>query len=68
MPPSREMKPKTEGKRFRRALDSIGRWCRENRHFRLREQWVALNAKLRGHDAYYAISYYSRIHPQLPEE
>ena len=68
MAPSRVMKSKTEGKQFRRALDSIGQWCRENRHLRLGEQWVALNAKLRGHDAYYAISYYSCIHPQLPEE
>ena len=32
------VKPKTAGKRFRRALDSIGQWCREHRHVGLREQ------------------------------
>jgi hypothetical protein len=54
-------KPKTTGNRFWRALDSIGQWCRENRHLGLRKQWDALNAKLRGHDAYYSISYNSRM-------
>ena len=62
------VKPKTAGKRFRRALDSIGQWCRENRHLGLREQWDALNAKLRGHDAYYAISYNSRMLQKLRGE
>lgn len=59
------VKPKTASKRFRRALDSISQWCRENRHLGLREQWDALNAKLRGHDAYYAISYNSRMLQKL---
>ena len=59
------VKPKTASKPFRRALDSISQWCRENRHLGLREQWDALNAKPRGHDAYDAISYNSRMLQKL---
>ncbi|PHX70387.1 MAG: hypothetical protein CK548_09480 [Opitutia bacterium] len=59
------VKPKIAGKRFRRALDSIGQWGRDNQHRSLREQWSALNAKLRGHDAYYAVSYSSRMRQKL---
>ena len=61
------MKPKTAAKRFRRALDSISQWCRENRHLSLREQWSALNAKLRGHAAYYAVTFNIRSLQQLRE-
>jgi RNA-directed DNA polymerase len=61
------VKPKTAAKRFRRALDAIGQWCRENRHLSLREQWSALNAKLRGHAAYYAVTFNTRALQQLRE-
>ena len=42
--------------RLKRALCAINRWCSEHRHDPLREQWKALNQKLRGHYGYYAIS------------
>jgi RNA-directed DNA polymerase len=61
------VKPKTAAKRFRRALDSIRQWCRENRHLSLREQWSALNAQLRGHAAYYAVTFNIRALQQLRE-
>jgi len=50
------MKHRTATGRLRRALCAINRWCREHRHDPLREQWKALNLKLRGHYGYYAIS------------
>ena len=50
------VKRKTARDRFRRSLGSIARWCREHRHLPIREQWVALTAKLRGHFAYYGIT------------
>ena len=51
------MKPKTARKRFTRALKTIEQWCCQNRHLSLKEQQSALNAKLRGHDAYYAVTF-----------
>ncbi len=50
------VKRKTARSRFRRSLRSIASWCREHRHLPIREQWVALTAKLRGHFAYYGIT------------
>jgi RNA-directed DNA polymerase len=50
------VKRKTARSRFRRSLRSIALWCREHRHLPIREQWVALTAKLRGHFAYYGIT------------
>lgn len=47
---------KTAKDRFRRALKRIGEWCRKHRHWRLREQHVALTRKLRGHFAYFGLS------------
>jgi len=49
--------PKTSSKRFARALGAIKEWGWRNRHLRLREQWRQLNAKLRGHDAYYGVTH-----------
>jgi group II intron reverse transcriptase/maturase len=54
------VKPKTARKRFTRALDAIREWCRANRHRRMSEQQRDLNAKLRGHDAYYAVTFNHR--------
>ena len=50
------VKRKTARDRFRRSLKATARWCREHRHLPIREQWVALTAKLRGHFAYYGIT------------
>ncbi len=50
------VKRKTASTRFSRALHRIASWCRVNRHLPISEQHEALNAKLRGHDAYYGIT------------
>jgi hypothetical protein len=50
------IKRKTSPKRMSRALNAIGRWCRENRHRPVKEQHRILSAKLRGHDAYFGIT------------
>ena len=47
------VKRKTAKDRFSRSLKSMARWCREHRHLPIKEQWVALTGKLRGHFAYY---------------
>jgi hypothetical protein len=47
---------KTESKRFGRALQSVSDWCRRHRHLPIREQWKALQQKLRGHYSYYGIT------------
>jgi RNA-directed DNA polymerase len=44
---------KTIDKRLRRGLKSIADWCKRNRHSRVDEQQLTLNAKLRGHYQYY---------------
>ena len=47
---------KTAKDRFSRALRAIGQWCREHRHWKLRDQQAALSRQLRGHYAYYGIT------------
>lgn len=49
------IKRKTARDRFRRGLKQFTRWCRRHRHLPLREQFVLLSRKLRGHFAYYGI-------------
>jgi hypothetical protein len=49
------IKRKTEGKRIARTCSSIWRWCRENRHAPVEEQYKTLCAKLRGHYQYYGV-------------
>jgi group II intron reverse transcriptase/maturase len=49
------VKRKTAKSRLRRALQAINWWCRRYRHLPVREQWLELSAKLRGHNAYYGI-------------
>jgi RNA-directed DNA polymerase len=49
------VKRQTAKDRFRRSLKAVAGWCREHRHMPVKEQWVALTAKLRGHFAYYGI-------------
>ena len=43
---------KTAKDRLTRAVQSIDRWCRDNRHLPICEQHKKLNEKLRGHYAY----------------
>ena len=50
------VKRKTAKDRLSRALRGIGHWCRNHRHWKLREQQAALSRKLRGHYAYYGIT------------
>ena len=47
---------KTAKDRFRRALKRISDWCRQHRHWRLRDQHAALTRKLQGHWAYFGLS------------
>jgi RNA-directed DNA polymerase len=47
---------KTATDRFSRAVRSIDSWCRDHRHWSLREQQQKLNEKLRGHYAYYGVT------------
>jgi RNA-directed DNA polymerase len=50
------IKLKTAADRFSRALRSIDSWCRAHRHLSIKEQQQTLNAKLRGHYAYYGVT------------
>lgn len=50
------VKRKTASSRFSRTLHRFTDWCRRNRHLPIREQHATLNAKLRGHDAYFGIT------------
>ncbi len=49
------VKRKTASDRFSRALKSIDRWCRRNRHLSVAQQHWVLSKKLIGHDAYYGV-------------
>jgi hypothetical protein len=49
------IKRKTARKKLRGFMKRMWRWCRENRHEPLREQYEALCAKLRGYYQYYGI-------------
>jgi RNA-directed DNA polymerase len=50
------IKCKTASDRFSRAVRSMDSWCRNHRHLSLSEQQQKLNAKLRGHYAYYGVT------------
>ena len=50
------VKLKTASDRFSRAVRSIDSWCRDHRHWPLKEQQQKLNEKLRGHYAYYGVT------------
>ena len=62
------VKQKTARERFRRALRKIREWGWKNRHLRMKAQQDMLNAKLRGHDAYYGITSNYRLLSQLRRE
>ncbi len=50
------VKVKTPKSRFSRALHAISRWCAKYRHKPVREQWLTLSKKLKGHYAYYGVT------------
>jgi RNA-directed DNA polymerase len=50
------VKCKTAADRFSRAVRSIDSWCRNHRHWSIKEQQQKLNEKLRGHYAYYGVT------------
>ena len=50
------VKRQTARDRFTRSLQSVRRWCRENRHLPIEDQHRALRRKLLGHDAYFGIT------------
>lgn len=50
------VKQKTAKDRLRRSLRRVVEWCRNHRHYALREQQDALSRKLRGHYAYYGVT------------
>lgn len=51
------MKRKAEESHLRRGLKRVAEWCKSNRHLTLREQFEHLQKKLRGHYAYYGITW-----------
>jgi len=54
------LKRKTSKQRFRRSIVALNDWLRKQRHLPLRELITSLNAKLRGHYAYYGITFNSK--------
>lgn len=52
---SRVVKRKTAKNRLSRSLRKINKWCRENRHELVEEQWKTLRRKVLGHYGYYGI-------------
>jgi hypothetical protein len=51
------VKKKTASERFSRSLRRTSDWCRRNRHLPVGEQHHALSRKLRGHYAYYGVTF-----------
>jgi RNA-directed DNA polymerase len=49
------IKRKTARKRQRRSIKALWKWCKENRHLSLKEQYHKLCQKLSGHYQYYGI-------------
>lgn len=54
------LKRKTSRKKFRKSLKTLNRWCKFNRHMKLKDLIEELNRKLRGHYQYYGITFNSR--------
>ena len=50
------VKRKTVSKRLSSKIQGIAKWCRDNRHFPIREQHKTLCVKLQGHYQYYGIN------------
>jgi group II intron reverse transcriptase/maturase len=49
------IKKKTAGKRLSRFVKGLWRWCRENRHEPIKEQYRTLCSKLRGYYQYFGV-------------
>jgi group II intron reverse transcriptase/maturase len=49
------IKQRTASDRFSRALKKVAQWCRRNRHLPVKQQWVIIKAKLRGHFEYFGV-------------
>jgi len=49
------IKRKTSSKRLRRFVKALWKWCHDNRHWNLPEQYRIISSKLRGHYQYYGI-------------
>ncbi len=62
------IRQKTAKDRFSRAVKRIGAWCREHRHWSIREQHGALVQKLRGHYGYYGLTGNSRMLGRFRDE
>jgi group II intron reverse transcriptase/maturase len=54
------IKRKTANSRFTKAIQRIKEWCMKNRHSPVKEQWMALTQKLKGHYGYYGVTGNSR--------
>jgi RNA-directed DNA polymerase len=50
------LKRRTSPKRLRDSLKRFTKWCKENRHLKLKVLFERLNAKLRGYNNYYGVS------------
>lgn len=51
---------RTAPKRMQKALRTVRDWCKQHMHWPVRQQWVALAHKLRGHYGYYGVAGNSR--------
>jgi len=49
------IKRTTSRKKFRKSIDNLKKWCKENRNKRLRNLFEELNTKLRGYYNYYGL-------------
>jgi group II intron reverse transcriptase/maturase len=62
------VKLKTAKDRLARAIKRVEAWCRKHRHDNLRAQHQELSAKLRGHYAYYGVTFNSKSLAYFLEE
>lgn len=51
------VKMKTAKSRLKRAVGRFNDWCRSSRHLSIGEQQKQLTLKLKGHDAYYGVTF-----------
>jgi RNA-directed DNA polymerase len=51
---------KTARKKFKQAVRRVYRWCKENRHMPVKEQWETLSRKVQGHYGYYGVTFNMR--------
>ena len=62
------VKRKTMRARLARSLKAITQWCKKHRHWKIKDQWSMLCAKLKGHYQYYGITGNSCCLSQLHHE